>query len=43
MSESLGFINTETLFSFGIKIILYSGCGKNVAQGPGGDREGGRS
>lgn len=42
MSESLGFINTETLFPFGVKIILYSGHGKSVAQGPDGDREVGK-
>lgn len=43
MSESLRFINTETLFPFGVKIILYSGCGNSIAQGPSAGRDGGES
>lgn len=43
MSESLRFINTVTLFPFGVKIIFYSGCGNSEAQGPGGDRTGGET
>lgn len=43
MSASFGFINTETLFPFLVKIILYFECGKSVAQSPGGDRDSGKS
>lgn len=42
MSESLKFINTVTLFPFGVKIILHSGCGNREAQVTSGDREGER-
>lgn len=43
MSEFLRFINTETLFPFGVKIILYSGYGNSIAQGLDAGRDGGES